>query len=123
VPEQIPGSLRHCLLLDGGTDCNSYPAENEGYGVVVDVAPENADMYRKVQLHAAEHVGADGGAVIVSPIGEDGIVCVGFVGRCQTCPSAELISFRQLQATVPQYRLELWPAWKDWSLEQKETMT
>ncbi len=115
VPEQLPGSLRRCLLLDGG-QCESILAENEGFAVVRDTSVEDADMYRRVQMQAAEHVSADGGAIIVSPIDEDGTVHTGFVGRCQICPNPELVSFRQLQKAVPDYKFVLWPEWVKWSL-------
>lgn len=120
VPQSLPGSLRCCLLLDGG-GCvgGGYLQSNEGYAVVREIGPacaENAVMYRQVQLHAAEHVVADGGAIIVSPIGENNRVWVGFCGRCQICPSPELISFRQLRKAVPNYDFQLWPEWTDWQL-------
>ena len=116
VPEQLPGSLRRCLLLDGGGCVDDVLEENEGYAIVRDTSPQDMDMYRLVQMHAAQHVGADGGAIIMSPIGEDGIVNVGFVGRCQLCPNPELVSFRQLSAAVPTYNFQLWPEWTNWSL-------
>ncbi len=113
VPRKLPGSLRSCLLYDGGPGGNE---ENEGYAVIRDI-PLSRDLYRRIQIHAAEHVMADGGHIIVSPPGDKGTVYVGFVGRCQTCPNPELISFRQLQAAVPGINFELYDEWKNWSLE------
>ncbi|MEZ5815270.1 MAG: hypothetical protein R3E13_11230 [Alphaproteobacteria bacterium] len=60
---------------------------------------------------------ADGGHIIVGPLDEaQNKAYVGFVGRCQTCPNPELISFRQLQKAVPDYEFELFDEWKNWSL-------
>lgn len=110
VPTNLPGSLRASLLIDGG---HGSQEENEGYALVFETDEETRVMYRKVQLHALQHVVADGGHVIVSPI-EDGLVHVGFVGRCLQCPNAELISFRQLQESVPEYTFRLFPEWEGW---------
>ena len=115
VPEQLPGSLRCCMFLDGGK-CSKCLEENEGFAIIKEVNKENARLYRLVQMHAAEHVVADGGAIIITPLSEDRKVLVGFVGRCQMCPNPELVSFRQLQKAVPDYQLELLPEWKEWSL-------
>ncbi len=114
----LPGSLRCCMLLDGG-DCpdGNYLAENEGFAVVTDASREDAQMYRKVQVHAAEHVTADLGAIAVSPIDADGsTVYVGFVGRCLSCPNPELISVRQLRAAVSEFDFQLLPEWQNWKL-------
>lgn len=119
VQERIPGSLRQCLMFDGG---HGQEAENEGYAVIKDVPHENRQLYRRVQLHAAEHVVADSGAIILSPLGINREVHVGFVGRCQSCPNPELISFRQLQAAVPGYRFVLLPEWKNWELEPENSL-
>ncbi len=113
VPLSLPGSLRSCLLLDGGGD-DVMCAENEGFAIVKPVSQETGHMYRKVQLHAAEHVGGDGGAIIVSPIFDGRVVYVGFVGYCQLCPNPELISVRQLRASVPDYDFVLMDEWKNW---------
>ncbi len=123
VPQSTPGSLRSCLLYDGGlSDQPDKLAENEGFAVVKPVDNENRDIYRKVQMHAAEHVIADGGSIILSPLDkETNTVYVGFVGRCQTCPNPELISFRQLQKAVADYNFELFEEWKNWSLIQPQT--
>ena len=116
VPETLPGSLRSCLFFDGGLAPEEQGLEeNEGYAVVMPATRADEAMFRAVQLHAAEHVMADGGSVIVSPIQADGRVFVGFVGRCQHCPNAELISFRQLQSRLPEYSFELWPEWRGWT--------
>lgn len=119
VPRTLPGSLRSCLHYDGGQSHSK--AGNEGYALIRTVADENRDLYRAVQMHAAEHVSADGGHIIVSPLDwdngpESGVAYVGFVGRCQTCPNPEMISFRQLQTAVPAYSFALLPEWRNWSL-------
>jgi Fe-S cluster biogenesis protein NfuA len=117
-----PGALRHCLLLDGGGLKNGQlenlpaPEDNEGFALVMDTDEQTQDMYRRVQLFAAQYVAADRGAIIVSPITEQGVVYCGFVGRCQICPNPELLSYKQLQATVPGYRFELWDEWKNWKV-------
>ncbi len=123
VPQSLPGSLRSCFLYDGGfCEPVNQLAENEGFAVIKPVSALNRDLYRKIQMHAAEHVVADGGSIIVAPIeNPDEVVRVGFVGRCQHCPNPEMISFRQLQKAVPEYRFELLNEWKGWSLETEET--
>jgi Fe-S cluster biogenesis protein NfuA len=73
-------------------------------------------MYRRVQLHAAEHISADGGAIIVSPISDGRVVYVGFVGYCQLCPNPELISVRQLRKSVSDYEFVLMDEWQNWML-------
>ncbi len=112
VPTTLPGSLRSSLLIDGG---HGSEEENEGYALVQETDEETRRMYRQVQLHALRHVVADGGHIIVSPV-KDGYVHAGFVGRCQKCPNAELISFEQLKANVPGYHFELFQEWKNWSI-------
>lgn len=118
VPTQLPGALRSSFLYDGGlAQARDVLAENEGFAVVKDVAEMNRDLYRRVQMHAGEHVAADGGHIIVGPLDKaQNKAYVGFVGRCQTCPNPELISFRQLQKAVPDYEFELFDEWKNWSL-------
>jgi Fe-S cluster biogenesis protein NfuA len=116
VPETLPGSLRCSMFLDGGKQGNSPLEENEGYAIVHETLEEEQQMYRKVQLFAAEHVVADGGAVIVSPVSRNRTVYVGFVGRCMQCPNAELVSFRQMRAAFPEYNFELFPEWQDWQV-------
>ncbi|MBI1300895.1 MAG: hypothetical protein GC137_04460 [Alphaproteobacteria bacterium] len=118
VPTQLPGSLRSSFNYDGGLAAENHVlAENEGYAIVRNVSEVNRDMYRRIQMHANEHVAADGGHIIVSPLDEvRRAAYVGFVGRCQTCPNPELISFRQLQQAVPGYNFELFDEWKGWSL-------
>ncbi len=113
VPTKLPGSLRCSLFIDGG---EGSMEENEGLALVTETDGETRDMYRKVQIHGLQHVVADGGHIIVSRINEVGIVHAGFVGRCQKCPNAELISFEQLKANVTDYRFELFPEWKNWSI-------
>jgi hypothetical protein len=123
VPKQLPGVLRKSMFYDGGSPMDGELGENEGYAVVKDVDQRNMDFYRRVQLHAAEHVGADGGAIILSPLFEGNKAYVGFVGRCQLCPNPELISFRQLQSALnASYDIMLYPEWKNWTLTtpQKE---
>lgn len=117
VPETKPGSLRSCLYLDGGglSDSDNL-AENEGYAIVRKTKGEDKELFRKVTLFSAAHVMADGGAIIMSPLCSDGTVRVGFVGRCQICPNAELISFSQLKKSVSGYNFQLWPEWKNWSV-------
>ncbi|MCB9810986.1 MAG: hypothetical protein H6779_04890 [Candidatus Nomurabacteria bacterium] len=113
VPKSLPGSLRCSMYLDGGAGSGE---ENEGYALVKETDKVTQNMYRGVQLHALEHVVADGGHIIVSPVDEEGVVYVGFVGRCMRCPNPEMISFRQLQKAVPDYYFELFPEWENWSL-------
>lgn len=118
VPTKLPGSLRCCMLLDGGTCPGGQSvAENEGYAVVKETTGKNLQMYRRVQLHAAEHVSADGGAITVSPIASnDSTVYVGFVGRCLSCPNPELISIKQLRFSVAGFNFQLLPEWQNWTL-------
>ena len=136
VPEKLPGSLRSCLLYEGG---GGHEAENEGYAVIRSLAKEDQLLYRRLQLHAAEHVAADRGSLIMSPIGSDKTVHLGFGGRCLQCPSPELISFRQakqavqeqpseelarlirdffpdLQRSFAEYTFVLYPEWRHWVL-------
>lgn len=115
VPQMVPGSLRCCLYLDGGLSLeDGVLAENEGYAAIRPTTTEDQALYRRVTLYAATHVMADGGAIVMSPIGDDRKVYVGFVGRCQICPNAELISFEQLKRSVPEYDFQLWDEWKGW---------
>lgn len=118
VPETLPGSLRRCMYLDGGENESKPPslAENEGYAIVSTTTHDDETMFRKVQLHAARHVVADGGGIITSPILANGEIKVGFVGRCQTCPNAELISYEQLKSALPSYNFILWPEWQNWKI-------
>lgn len=118
VPTTGSAALRHCMYLDGGksADEGATLAENEGYAVVRTLSGSDADAYRKVQLYAARHVGADGGAVIMSPRDKEGVHHVGFVGRCLTCPNAELISFEALKEALPDIRFELFAEWRNWSV-------
>ena len=115
VPTNLPGSLRCSLLIDGGKGSEE---ENEGFALVRETDDRTREMFRRVQIHALQHVVADGGHIVVSPVYNrlDGALGarVGFVGRCQKCPNAELISFEQLKEAVPQYTFELFPEWKNW---------
>lgn len=119
VPQTLPGSLRCDLMLDGGQ--SERLAENEGYAVIKEVPPENLDLFRRVQGHSGEHVASDAGAIIISPLGPNRHVFVGFVGRCQTCTNPERLSIRALQKAVPQYQFELLPEWKNWTLVETES--
>ena len=116
VPTAPPGSLRSSLLYDGGGLPTDLLAENEGYAVVKETKESDRRAFRQIQMYAATHVMADGGAIISSPMTEQGIIYVGFVGRCQICPNAELISFKQLQTALPHYSFTLWPEWRNWSI-------
>lgn len=116
VPSLGQGALRNCLLLDGGHGLSENVEDNEGLAVVRATTSDDQMMYRRVQLHAARHVVADRGSIIVSPIGEDGTIQFGFVGRCQTCPNPELISGPQLQQVLPNYQFQLWDEWENWRL-------
>lgn len=116
VPIDPPGSLRSSLLYDGGGLPDDSLAENEGYAVVRETGEADRRAFREIQMYAAKHVMADGGAIICSPISKAGLIYVGFVGRCQICPNAELISFQQLKAALPHHSFELWPEWKNWSI-------
>lgn len=111
VPETLPGSLRSSLLYDGGKSTIEGQLEgNEGFAIISDVPEEDRLLYRRLQLHAAEHIGADGGKLLVSPVsrathlededGEERRVYIGFTGRCLTCPNPELISLRQAQVSL-----------------------
>ena len=113
VPTTLPGSLRCSLLIDGG---HGSGEENEGYALVTETDEATRIMYRKVQLHALQHVVADGGHIIVSCVDKTNAVNVGFVGRCQRCPNAELISFKQLKEAVPEYSFYLFEEWRNWSI-------
>lgn len=118
VPKTLPGTLRCGFHYSGGF--SDEKADNEGYAIIRTVAEINQNIYRRVQMHANKHVAADGGHIIVGPIDpQTNIVRVGFVGRCQTCPNAELISFEQLKSAVPEYKFELFDEWKGWSLEKR----
>ena len=113
VPEVLPGSLRSCLFYDGGRVPEEWGlAENEGFAVVRTTTASDQETFRRVQLHAARHVMADGGSIILSPETEEGINWVGFVGRCQFCPNAQRLSFRQLCAALPDKNLKLSPEWE-----------
>jgi Fe-S cluster biogenesis protein NfuA len=46
-------------------------------------------MATNYELHAMEHVEADGGRILVSPIQSDNKVYAGFTGRCLVCPNVE----------------------------------
>lgn len=114
VPVTGPGALRHYMFLDGGKD-PSGTSENEGLAIVADLSGCDAD-YRRIELHAAEHVVQDRGAIIVFPKDEEGVYHVGFVGRCMTCPNPELISLRALRHACLDLKIELHPDWKNWQI-------
>lgn len=116
VPQELPGALRFSMYLDGGKDRDpeTMPRENEGLAIVKPISKVDSIFYRLVQLHAMEHVGADGGRILVSPLEHGNQGFVGFTGRCLSCPNIENISLRQLQSTVPNYNIQLYPEWKNW---------
>lgn len=147
VPETLPGSLRSSLLYDGGKSAVEGQLEgNEGFAIISEVPDEDRLLYRRLQLHAAEHIGADGGKLLISPISraihlgsEKKRVYIGFTGRCLTCPNPELISLRQAQASLSNelppeltkliqeyfpelqrsfadYQLVLYPEWQGWTI-------
>lgn len=123
VPGNATGNARACMLLDGGRQAlqNGLLSPNEGWALVRDVAPVNADLYRDVTLYAARHVMTDGGAIVISPIDQaDDPVYVGFVGNCLGCPNPERISFHNLQEHVQQYKFVLHTEWQGWSLHRHQ---
>lgn len=89
--------------------------------MVRDTSEADRRAFREIQMYAAKHVMADGGAIISSPISRQGMIYVGFVGRCQICPNAELVSFQQLVAALPHRKFELWPEWRNWSIGRRKT--
>ncbi len=114
VPKIGPGALRHYMYLDGGTS-KAGLAENEGLAIVAEISdPVITRDYRRMQLHAAEHVSGDRGAIIIFPKDDQGTYYVGFVGKCMECPNPELISVRALKHAVPDVLIELHPDWKNW---------
>ncbi len=116
VPKTGPGALRHYMYLDGGPS-KAGIAENEGFAIVAEIANQSiAEDYRRIQLHAAEHVAGDRGAIIVFPKDGTGVYHVGFVGKCMECPNAELISVRALKHACPGLSIELHPDWKGWKV-------
>lgn len=116
VPQELPGALRFSMYLDGGKEADpvAMPRDNEGFALVKPTSRADAIFYRLVQLHAMEHVGADGGRILVSPLENGNQGFVGFTGRCLSCPNIENISLRQLQSTVPDFSIQLYPEWKNW---------
>lgn len=115
VPKTGPGALRHYMFLDGGFEPSGVLAANEGLAIVAQLSGAYND-YHRIQLHAAEHVVKDTGAIIVFPKNDDDVYHVGFVGRCMTCPKAELVSLRALCHECPDLRIELHPDWKNWEV-------
>jgi Fe-S cluster biogenesis protein NfuA len=107
------------MLYDGGGLVSDLLEENEGYAVVRETSQADQQAFREIQMYAATHVMADGGAIICSPIWGEGTINVGFVGRCQICPNAEVVSFQQLKKTITQYSFDLWPEWKNWSIGER----
>jgi hypothetical protein len=130
VPTHLPGSARSCFLYDGGPGgLGGNPnvlAENEGYAVVAPVDDESFELYRVLQHHAARHVVADGGGIILSPFGHDRhTVFVGFVGKClQGCLNMREVSFPQAKAVVEErfgdrYDVRLFPEFVSLSAAKK----
>ncbi|MES2408899.1 MAG: hypothetical protein V4509_01190 [Patescibacteria group bacterium] len=115
VPKIGPGPLRHYMYVDGGLDPSNILSDNEGFALVADVSAYSD--YHQIQMHAAEHVVKDRGAIIVFPKDESGVHHVGFVGRCMTCPKAELVSLRALKFACPNLKIEIHPDWKNWKIE------
>ena len=113
VSEGAIGRLRCYMWLDGGPASEPL-ADNEGYALVKDVEARNEHMYRLVHMHAAKHIRADQGAPILSPICGEKTVYIGFVGKCQQCPNPEIVTFPQIQASVPDYDFVLMDEWKNW---------
>ncbi|MDB5204301.1 MAG: hypothetical protein JWP09_329 [Candidatus Taylorbacteria bacterium] len=116
VPKTGPGALRHYMFLDGGFEPSRVLAANEGLAIVAELSESYSD-YHEIQLHAAEHVVKDTGAIIVFPKDENGVYHVGFVGRCMTCPKAELVSLRAVKTACPNLKIEMHPDWKNWKIE------
>lgn len=115
VPQTLPGSLRFSMYLDGGNeDKLCPPRDNEGLALIKPTTRREQAMYREVQLHAMEHVEADGGRILISPIQSDNKIYAAFTGRCLVCPNVEKISVRQLQASVPMFEFHLYPEWRNW---------
>jgi Fe-S cluster biogenesis protein NfuA len=115
VPQTLPGSLRFSMYLDGGNEDNlCAPRDNEGLALLKATTRREQALYREVQIHAMEHVEADGGRILVSPIQSDNTVHAAFTGRCLVCPNIEKISVRQLQASVPKFEFHLYPEWRNW---------
>lgn len=114
IPDKQPGCARALTSIDGGKVLPTGLEDNMGYAIVRSTTERDLDCYRRVRIHATKHVTADSGDIIMSPIGEDNIVYVGFIGRCLICPNAEIISFEQLKAAVPGYDFRLYPEWKNW---------
>lgn len=120
VTDVFPGSFRYNLRFGGGECPEGGPEENEGFAVIKEFGEmcrgDSQQMYRKVQMHSLAQVAADGGEIIVSPVGGDGLVYVGFAGRCMFCPNAQDISFRELCTRVLEYNFELFPEWQNWKV-------
>lgn len=135
VIDQLPGSLRSYLFLDGGQGTR---AENEGFAILVDTTDEERQLFRRLQLLAAQRIVADRGMLLVTPLGDDNKTCyVGFGGRCLHCPNPELITLQQVRQDLaqplspemrtliqegfpelargfPEYRVQLHPDWENW---------
>lgn len=111
VLDSQTGALRYCLYLDGGSSEEGL-AENEGLAIVCESDAATRDMYRRVMLHAAKHVMADRGVLVITPVTPEGIVHIGFGGRCRSCPNPLLITINQLQEAVPQYTFKPLPEWE-----------
>jgi len=118
VPEIGPGAMRHYFLTTGGSDISSQLNDNEGFAVVWEnIPPHNDTTYRTIHAHAAKHVTADRGNVIISPTDNcQDPIFVGFIGRCMTCPNPEQISIKALQNACKNLPIKLHPDWINWYL-------
>jgi Fe-S cluster biogenesis protein NfuA len=57
----------------------------------------------------AQFVGADGGRIIMSLVGDDGHIYVAFTGRCLKCPNQLAATLPQLQSSFPDFTFEVFP--------------
>jgi hypothetical protein len=122
VPELQPDALRYCLLMPG-RPVGTILEDNEGFAFVRpinDVAHQK--LWRRVTAHAARHVVADTGRILISLLSSSldlsklARVRVGFGGKCQNCHNPEEISINSLRAAVPEYEFVLWEEWHGWQL-------
>lgn len=137
VTDEMPGSLRSYLPLDGGKGTH---AENEGYAVLVDTTEKERQLFRRMQLLAAKRIVADRGMLLISPLADDGkTLFVAFGGRCLHCPNPELITLGQVQQDLaralspdlqtlicegfpelvrgfPEFEVQLHPDWENWKV-------
>ena len=113
VCKEMPGRLRCYMYLPGGLPSETL-ADNEGYALVKEVEVENERLYHRVHAQVREHMGADEGGVILSPLTEGNTVFIGFAGKCQQCWNPESITVKQIRKSIPSYNLVLMDEWKDW---------